>query len=509
VFLTVILSPTLTAQVMTVKKLNTDKARWPKLAAEQKQIQFVGRYRSAGGVLHLEKLDVPCRLPATIQLPARITEGEVMELTGKFVQENGKLTFQVSRIAYRGPVTTEITKRAEAIPAGRADDLLKLADEYVEQAEFYTDKKLFDEIAHIRTLALESKRQGAQGNAVALRAVKSLAESLKVDAQFLKNVHFEILFAESKLSNIDIASLIVEVQKLEAWDRQVPPVPDTLKIRFDKEAPTIYDTGTTTERELLHRQLYSVLRLKQLRSMLKDDGSNGLQLAELVRKEFTDQGELCNTFEQREVDYQLSKVNQLSRQELQQLTTLLERLKKRNLIEDVLAKWLAAQEARFGTETLAGLLRTADEYLFVGDSWKRAEHHATGVELLKKSWTIASTQSPDDAPLIADRLTVLGWEHIGGRWLTKQQVQALPKDDLQIAMREARVVKGMTEDQVSKFLGKPNRIARIGSSRSMSELWIYDAEGSAGLVVRFQKGTSLTSANSRSIVEDVSKIPGR
>lgn len=498
-----------TAQVMTVKQLNAEKARWPKMAAEQKPIQFTARYGGNRGSLQLQKFDVPCRLPSNIQLPERMSDGESLELSGKFAQDNGKLYFQISRISYRGLVSAELDKRAAAIPPDQADALLKLASEYVEQAEYYSDKQLLDEIASVRTDAVGAKRIQAKGNASALREVQAVATTLSVDPQFLKNVQFEILFADSKSPNIDVEALLGEVRKLDAWDRQVPPVPDSLKSRFDNEAPTLYDSGTNTQRELLHRQLYSVIRLRQIQSALKDDGSNGLELADTIRKEFTDQGEICSSLEQREVDYQLGKVNQLSRQDLQQLTTLLDRLRKKDLVDGVLRKWLLAQETQFGSDTLAGLLRTADEYLFVGDTWKHTDHHNYGVELLKKSWAIASTQSPDDAKLLAERLSALGWEHLNGRWLTKQQMQTLPKDDLQLAMREGRVVKGMTQSQVSKFLGKPNRIARIGSSRSLTELWIYDAQGSAGMVVRFQKSTTAGTSSRETLVEDVSRISGK
>lgn len=508
VLLIAILSQGASAQVMNVKQLNAEKTRWTKMAADQKQVQFVGRFRGAGGTLQLEKFEVPCRLPSTIQLPERIADGEAMEITGKFVLDNGKLSFLISRIVYRGLVPAELNQQAASIPSDKADVLLKLADQYVEQADYYNDQKLHEEIAAVRKIAVEAKRKQARGNSASLRNVQAMASTLNVDPQFVKNLKFEILFTDSQVPGVDVDALLTEIRTLDAWDRQVPPVPDTLKSRFDKEAPAIYDSGTSTERELLHRQLYSTIRLQQIRRMLKDDGSNGLLLADTVRSEFTDQGDLCKMFEQREVDYQLGKVNQLSRQQLQQLTTLLGRLRKDDLIDGVLQKWLAAQEGQFGTDSLAGLLRTADEYLFVGDTWKRAQLHAQGVELLKRSWATATTQSPEDARLIADRLSALGWEHLGGRWLTKQQMQTLPKDDLQLALREERVVKGMSDSQVTRFLGKPNRIARIGGARSLTELWIYDAEGSAGMVVRFQKSTSSGGGKSEKIVEDVSRISG-
>ncbi len=501
----VTLSSNVSAQILTVKQLNEEKPRWNKLASDQKPVQFVGRYRSLGRSLQLDKFEVPCRLPSTIQLPERLPEGEVMEITGKFVQENGRLSFLISRIVYRGLPWTELNTRATALGNDKPEELLNLANQYVEQAEFYGDKKLLDEIQVVRRTAVGILRSRAKSKLDELRKVQTLAASLNIEQQFQKNLAFEVLFTRAQDQTADIEPLMTDIRKLDAWDRQVPPVPDDLRKQFETAAPSLYDSGTDAQRELLHRQLYSVLRIRQIRGQLKDDGSNGLELADLVRQEFSDQTELCNLFEQREVDYQLSQVDKLSRQELQLLTTLLTRLKKDNLTDAVLRKWLDAQESQFGLETLAGLLRTADEYLFVGDTWKKPDHHERGIDLLKKSWTLASTQSPDDARLITERLAALGWEQLGGRWLTKQQMQSVPRDDLQLALREGRVVKGMTSSQVAKFLGKPSRIARVGTSRSIAELWIYDAEGSAGMVVRFQKNSAATNKE-ESVVAEVSRL---
>lgn len=493
------------AQVMTVKQLNAEKPRWTRMAADQKQVQFIGRYRSSGGSLQLDKFEVPCRLPSTIQLPERLPEGELMEMTGKFVQDNGRLSFLVSRIIYRGLASDELRQRAEALGKDKPDDLLKLAEQYLDQGQFYDDRKLLDEIGLVRRTAIETKRKQARGKLSELQDVHATAVALGVEPQFLRNLAFELLFTESTDPAAPLDRLLENVRKLEAWDRQVPPVPDDLKHRFDAEGPMLYDSGTEAQRELLHRQLYSSIRLRQIRSQLSEDGRNGLELADLVRREFSDQTDLCNRLEQREVDYRLSKVEKLNRQELQQLTTLLSRLKKDALIDGVLSKWLAAQETRFGSETLAGLLRTADEYLFVGETWKKTPQYDQGVELLKKSWAMASVQSPEDAKLIVDRLAALGWEQLGGRWMTKQQMQNIPRDDLQLAIREGRVVRGMTASQVTKFLGKPDRIARLGTSHSIAELWIYDAEGSAGMVVRFQKSEAMSSSR-ESLVEEVSRV---
>jgi hypothetical protein len=82
-------------------------------------------------------------------------------------------------------------------------------------------------------------------------------------------------------------------------------------------------------------------------------------------------------------------------------------------------------------------------------------------------------------------------------------METLPKDDIQIAIRDGRVVKGMTAQQVMQTLGQPARVSRFGSSKVMRELWTFDGTGSAGLVVRLRK--SLLNRTDQFLVEDVSR----
>jgi hypothetical protein len=344
----------------------------------------------------------------------------------------------------------------------------------------------------------------SSGNLEQLRTVLALGESLNVDRQLLGSMGFETLMTEWQNAATDLPGLLGKVQKLEGWDRQVPEIPERLKKAFPNQAITSYDNGSSDDRHWMHRLFYVAIRLQQIQAMLKSDGSNGLMLAELVLREFPGETATAAVLEEREVGYQLERVDSLSRQELQQLTQLLISLSRKEKTPEVIEQWMKAQERRFGTANLPALLRTADEHLFVAELLPGTDHRDRGIELLKQAWSIAAKESPPDANQIADRLKRLGWEQLDGRWMTGQQVGMLPKDDIQLAVREGRVVPGMTVEQVVRTLGQPARISRLGSSRSMRELWIYDAEGNSGLVVRFRR--SRVSIVDDSVVEDVSKI---
>ncbi len=500
------LSAACVAQSTSVAQMQQHKADWDKYAAEERKFQIHGRFHGrTADTFTLEQLDIPCRLSSSVKLPDRMRDGQRMELSGRMVSENGKRLFQVSRMLVRETDVEQINRRARALPEADPATRFALADEFVPDAEFYRDMQLSDAIHSLRTQGIALKRKLAKSDPQLLREVHAEGLRLTVDARLLRLLQFEVLHTEWKNPGADLEALLIEIkQTCEGWNRQIPEVPERLIAPFQKDASAVYENGSDDDRLWLHRLMFLKIRLQQIESILKPDGSNGLSLAAIVRSEFPAEQSAASTLEEQEVKFRLGRVDQLTRQEFQELAELLTRLSRSDKIRDVLQEWLSAQERRFGRDTIAGLLRTADEFLFAAENWKDVRHHEQAVELLKQAWFLASVESPDDARQISERLKRYGWERLNNQWLTPQQVLALPKNDIQLAVREGRVVRGMTVEQVVQTLGQPARISRLGSSRVMRELWVYDAEGDAGLVVRFRR--SLADNRELKTVEDVSKI---
>jgi hypothetical protein len=494
------------AQSTSVAEMQQHKSEWAKYAADERRFQIHGRFQGrTADTFKLEKFDIPCRLPSSIKLPDRMRASQRLELSGRFVSENDKFLFQVSKIAVRNTDAEQLQKLAESLPDSNSAALFRLADEYQADAEFYQDENLIQEIRALRTRGVEIERKQAKASVEQLEKVFEHGVSLMVDARLLSLIRFEILHLLSKQAGSDLELLLTRIRQAdEGWDRQVPEVPPRLVNAFDTNAVAAYEAGTDEDRHWLQRLLYMRIRMKQINSMLKPDGSNGLALAALVRDEFPAESGVADALEEREMRYQLARVAQLSRQEIQDLSELLIRRKKSDQVAEVVQSWLDAQEKKFGGSQLVRLLRTADEYLFAAEKWKSTDYETRAIGLLKQAWFLASSESPTDAAQIADRLKRFGWEQLNGQWMTSQQLEALPGSDIQMAVREGRVVRGMSADQVIQILGRPARVSRLASSRVMRELWIYDAKGEAGLVVRFRR--NLVDASDQDIVEDVSRI---
>ena len=503
VLMVLLIGPAAIGQTTTVSEVLKLKPQWKKLADEGRKLNFEGRFNGRiGESFRVEKLDVEFRLPGSIRLPDRMRERQRLDITGKFAVNGQRMTFVVSELTIRETDLERLAKRVEEVPKDQPDALLALADEYAEIAEFYSDERLSSEIEDIRLSSVQMMRRMASGDVSRLAKVVDVAKTQKVNNSFLQAIGYEILLTQWK-ARTDASELAKSVQQLSGWDKPEMEVPDRLRQGFPRDAVKLYNDGNTSDREMLHRLLYRTVRGEQLQATLKADGSNGLELAGLVRDELPEEVAMAASFEQREVDYRLGRISELSRREMQQLLELLNGLKRSDGQDAIIADWLTAQEKRFGTSELAGVLRVADEYLFVFEQWKNPAHQQKGIDLLKSAWAIAAVESPGDAVHIAERLKVLGWEHLNGKWLTTQQMETLPKDDIQVAIRDGRVVKGMTAQQVVQTLGQPERIARFGSAKVMREMWTYDGTGSAGLVVRFRK--SLLSRADQFQVEDVSR----
>ncbi len=496
-------------QSVAIQDLLAQKEKWPTYAADGKKLQFEGRFEGrTATTIRIIKFDIICNLPSNATFPDGIRNGQRIDVIGRFASENGRLSFGVSRILIKDTDIDRLRLRAKDVPADQPAKLLDLAAEYQADAEFYDDSVLKAEITAVRTESLSRLRGMARGDVTRLREILKQSKSLGVKPEFVESLQFESIYAASIQPNADVDALAAETKlSCDGWDQLVPPIPERLRSPFAKNAVATFLSAQEADRRALHRLLYQSLRLRQIQTMVKSDGSNGLEISNLVRSEFGDDNPLAADFEERYFTYRRSQLATDSRSNLKGLTELLTMRSRAEQVPDVMRDWLLAQERKFGNTSLAGLLRMADEYLFAADLMPSAEYELQGVELLKRAWGIAIKDSPTDADQIADRLRRLGWERLNEKWMTIAQMKSLPKDDVQLAIREGRVVGGMSAQQVVLTLGQPTRISRIASRKSVCELWNYDEEGSAGMVIRFRR--SLVDTTASSIVEDVSRISAR
>ncbi|MEJ7593937.1 MAG: hypothetical protein WKF77_20555 [Planctomycetaceae bacterium] len=229
-------------QSVMIQDLLAKKEQWPTYAADGRKFQFEGRFEGrSANTIKIIKFDVSCKIPSNGTFPDGIKSGQRIELIGRFLSENGKLFFVVSRILIKDTDVDRLRSRIKDVPADQPAKLLDLAAEYQIDAEFYDDTALKAEIAAVRTDSLSRLRRMARGDVTKLRELLRQSTSLGVKPELIQTLQFESVYAASKESNADVNALVAEMKMFcEGWDRLVPPVPERMKLEFTRDAVTTF-----------------------------------------------------------------------------------------------------------------------------------------------------------------------------------------------------------------------------------------------------------------------------
>jgi hypothetical protein len=257
-----------------------------------------------------------------------------------------------------------------------------------------------------------------------------------------------------------------------------PLKPDQAKLgaEYLRNPLKMYEAAEDASRKRLHRALYAEIMRTAILLRAQPDGSNGTQIAaefDALGPEFRGIGE---SYREKELELRISRVQNATRQEVIQLADELRQKKRAEKAREILEAWLKLREARLRKDGPTGLVQAADDYESLIDD------RNTASRLLVEAYEIDSSSEE-----ISRRLKHLGYQLKDRRWLSQTEAQAVPSDPIQAALREGRVVAGMTSEQVRKALGAPDAVTRIASSNEVNELWAYNNAGKTRLVVHIQR----------------------
>lgn len=489
-----------TGEETTVSRLIAEKSVWNDYAKARRTFQLNARFESrATQSFRCEQLDLIFRHPASLRLPDRVLRGQRIDILGYFQTDSGRTFFRVVRMQ-TSETDDELLRRRVRAVADDPEMMLTIAAEYSAEATFYEDDDLRAEISGVRTAAIRLLKESARGDSAALRLLLNRGAGLGISSELTTQLQFEWINSSLQDQSADLKLLQFACRQLNGWDTSTRLSP-VIRRQFAESPEETWESAAPGVRRQLHRTLYTTVRSKQLQAELDETGSNGFEIAVTARKEIPENTSLIRALEDAQVNWFRSNAAKRTRQELVALCAMLNRAKRDDEAMDIRKQWLQTQEGQFGIQSLAGQVRTADEYLFVADQWQDTNAAERGVLLLKAAWETAAKESPGDAAGIATRLKQLGWERFRDRWMNEQQMRAIPRSDVQLAAREGRVVAGMTQDQVTLILGLPTSISRVGSSRSIREFWSYPE---AGLVILLKR--NLQTAGQMPTVSGVSRI---
>lgn len=465
------------AETLTVRMMLDQKDNWPKWAREKTLLSINGRYEGrVDKQFRLAKLHMLLTPARTTALPSSLRAGQRMTISGVLQKSGSRYGLDVSRIAVGRTDHERLSARIEKLDPNRPDLWYPLADEYQPIAEFYSDDFLKTQVRDLKFSAFDRQRELFAGDPPQLLNLIKTGEALGINAAKLQAIRFESVVAMTQAEKPDPEKIRQLIQKqLPGWDDKRAPLAADVEKRFLKEFVAEYETSSEIVRTNLHRRFYRNVRLPQLLRGLKSDGSNGFAISITIKEELPEEQREIERLQKLYVDYRLTRIPFLTRRQLEELDGLLQEFDLHSQREPAIETWLTAQEKRLNNRQLDGLLATADEYLFAFERWKRPEHRTIAVDLLKRGWQQAEENAPREATAIAQRLEQFGWTRLRNEWMTTEDVASLPKGDIDLAMREGRVVVGMKAPQIVGAAGHPDRKIRVISAQLVQEIWVYSA----------------------------------
>ncbi|MEQ9406758.1 MAG: hypothetical protein RIK87_03490 [Fuerstiella sp.] len=477
------------AETLTVREVMEQKEQWDTWIREKIVLTISGRYEGrVAKQFRLENLPVLMTPARTTVLPPGVAAKQRVTVSGVLRQAGSRHYMDVSRIAIGATDMTRLTAMVAKVDDRDPRKLYELADEYAAIAEFYDDDELRAQILQLRREVFAQERRQLRQDPAGLLKLADRGAAMGFPETAMDAIRFESMVARYRSSTADQQLLLRDMrQSLTGWDRpNAFPTPDAEQM-FLKNMVSEYEAADVASRQRMHRRFYRLVRLADILRGLKPDGSNGQAIAATLTRELPEETVEIDRVKTLYADHRLERVPQMTRKQLEDVELLLSNTGRSEEFQKTLEEWLQAQEARLNNNQLDGQLLMADEYLFAWERWKQPEHAEAAASLLKRAWMKAEKAAPKEAAEIGQRLERLGWTRLHDRWLTLSEVASLPRNDVELAMREGRVVAGMNRAQIIGTLGEPSRRIRVVSAQNVQEIWVFGEVGSTAITVHLQR----------------------
>ena len=474
---------------MSVREFVTARSKWAEWSQQAKVLSISGRYEGRlSKQFRFSKLPMLITPQRTTVLPNNVTAGQRITVSGVLQRSGTRFGLEVTRIAIGSTDTERMIRKVDRAGSDKPDVMYEIADEYAEIAEFYADSELTFNIAKLREKAFGIQRDQNSNDPAGLLRLAAQAEKTGVPPAVIDAIRFQSLVVAANSPVRDRDKVLVAMrQQWKGWDRVISMLDESAEERFLKDPVAEYEAADTVSRQRMHRRMYRMHRLPQILKQLRPDTANGLEVVWLLEQELPEETAAVEKIKTDFVDARLAAVPRLNRKQLEELGATLLEFGREPEIRQAITRWLKAQEDRLDNGQLDGILAVADEYQFVFERWNDPAHREAEDDRLKTAWFLCKDDAPKEATRILQRLERHGWTRLHDKWLTAGQVTNLPRDDVQLAMREGRVVVGMNPHQVVGTLFEPTRRIRVISARYVEEIWVYGDDGSTAITVHLQR----------------------
>ncbi|MFH5805754.1 hypothetical protein [Alienimonas sp. DA493] len=488
---------------------------WPEWERSGAVFRVEGRVRAvAGGTLRLENVPLTVRPSAGSSLGRAENGAARVEVTGRLAPGGGGPYLQSTAVRVLPSDAAEFTSRKLALDRDDPAALEKLAAWAEGRAAFYNDPALARRAREARRDAFklrwdaagettdrpDAAPAGVPPGVWAQLALLDAADEGEGDgptadlpeAERTALVHEALRRwwrAVRDDGDADLAALAGQIRRRLPGAGTPPaagadPPPAELLAAYDRAPAETFAAADAPTRAALARRFYARAERTRIEATAASDGRNGYAVAKVLDVRLPELADLAEEYRERELAWRTARVASASRADVSELAELLRQRDEPDRAAEVLRTWLAARERSLRPEGVGGLIRAAEEYrALVGDD-------EAAVRLLTEAYAAANPDSPEEAA-VAGRLRDLGMVQAGGRWRTAAEAAAMPVDPVTAAVRDGRVVVGMTAPQVRAALGAPPVRTRAVSRLSVAEVWVYappsaafrDGLGAGGSIV--------------------------
>jgi hypothetical protein len=408
----------------------------------------------------------------------------VVELFGRLQVVDRKRVIVVSSIRFLDDDSAMYELKRKALRRNMPDDWYRLARWAGRRAEFYDDDQLRKQTIEANRHGVELQRkQLTDINPATLLALAKRATDLRlpdgIRQQYVHQAHRTTWDRLQKTKRPDMTLLLTALKtQLPGVTERLPTPQPELEKTYRANPLGVYRQADEKARRKLHRIFYSDVLLASILQTAESDGSSGFDIADRIDKQLPEQHNLAERHRERELKDRLAHVDRLTRQEMLDLADRFRRRKQPEAAGKAVETWLEATETQLRKEGPIGLMNAAEEYIDL------LEDREKGVALLKEAYKL----SPE-SERIAERLMQLEYRLVDGKWIPAGQVKERPLDPIQKAIREGRVIEGMTATQVRSTLGTATSVTRIATAGQISELWIFGERNATRITVHLLRRT--------------------
>lgn len=426
---------------------------------------------------------------AIFRLPPRLVYRDaprqrVAKIRGKLRKEGRLFVVDVESVQLLPDDEDRLARGLASLAPGDLETQLAWARWAARRAELYQDKELADKARELQIEAIRSEagEPEAERPTVALKLARRARQLGHAEPLAAALAHRAFATrAGEPLTPQGLEALIAEVSEFLPDSRQ--PQPGDIgrwQAAYENDPYATYLKAPESARKALDRRLLADLRERRLRERASANPATALSLAAEARSELPDRPKVARDLRITGLKTASEDVTKLRRGEILELANNYDKIGQPDAGRDLIRTWLLDRR-----EKLSGK-RVIDERIQLAEDFLELDKDRdSAIELLHEAAAI-----DPESKAVSAAFRRLGYRREGDEW-----VKAIPgqssetdpdRDEESAAVRDDPLI-GLTPEEVTARLGKPDRKSQsITQARGMIQ-WVYLGAGNSTQYIYFEK----------------------